>query len=189
MIIIPVIAIIVIVSFIAIKKIKKKQYGTNFKQRNALDIDFEKCTAYEQVNYLNSLNINTIEYPFDVKMYLNYVILLHDHDEILNEIEKQITYLKTKKRDDKILAFKCKYSSIEKLEADFEKLKQAREDITVTIYNIIQEDYFVAWFPNDEKMYTDKLVEILTDVDNVIKIPIPMTNDIAKLIINDFKRN
>ena len=47
----------------------------------------------------------------------------------------------------------------------------------------------MAWFPNDEKIYGNKLVEILTDIDNVIKIPVPMTNSIAKLIIDDFNKN
>ena len=189
MIIIPVIAIIVIVSYIAIKKIKKKQYGTNFKHCDVLDIDFDNYTAYEQIKYFSSLNINTIEYPFDVKMYLNYVILLHDHDEILNEISEHITYLKTKKKSDLSVVFKSKYITIESLETDFKKLTQYKQEIIETIYKIIQEDYFVAWFPNDEKMYGNKLVEILTDIDNVIKIPVPMTNSIAKLIIDDFNKN
>jgi hypothetical protein len=183
MIIIQIITIIVIISFIVIKK------KTDKKKQIKFDVNFENYTAYEQIKYFSSLNIKTLEYPFDVKMYLNYVILLHDHDEILNEISEHITYLKTKKKSDLSFVFKSKYITIESLETDFKKLTQYKQEIIETIYKIIQEDYFVAWFPNDEKIYGNKLVEILTDIDNVIKIPVPMTNSIAKLIIDDFNKN
>ena len=186
MIIIPVITIIVIISFIVIKN--KKKDVLQKKQIN-FDVNFENYTAYEQIKHLSNLNINTLEYPFDVKMYLNYVILLHDHEEIISDIENQITYLKTKNKNlERNITFKCKYATIERLETDYEKLMSSKKDIIETIYKIIQEDYFVAWFPRDEKVYDNKLVEILTDIDNVIKIPVPMTNDIAQLIIDDFNK-
>ena len=156
------------------------------KREIIFDVNFENYTAYEQIKYLNSLNINTLEYPFDVKMYLNYVILLHDHEEIISDVENQITHNKNCKTSG---LFKSKYGSVERLEMDYKKLMSSKKDIIETIYKIIQEDYFVAWFPKNEQIYDNKLIQILTDIDNVIKIPVPMTNEIAQLIVDDFNKN
>ena len=66
MFIIQIITIIVIISCIVMKN---KQRIVK-KREIIFDVNFENYTAYEQIKYLNSLNINTLEYPFDVKMYL-----------------------------------------------------------------------------------------------------------------------